>query len=77
MQTPSVCFQGTAQSELIINGYSGYLINQIDELKNIIGLLQNNPLLIREVGYRARKEFAMKFNQDIIGTKFIRLYENQ
>jgi glycosyltransferase involved in cell wall biosynthesis len=35
MGTPSVCFVGTAQSELITDGASGYLINNLEEFLDI------------------------------------------
>jgi glycosyltransferase involved in cell wall biosynthesis len=76
METPSVCFIGTAQSELIKNGVSGYLIEHIDDLNRIINLVRDTPLLNQKVGGQARSEFAVKFNREIIGKKYIDLYND-
>jgi glycosyltransferase involved in cell wall biosynthesis len=75
MGTPSVCFTGTAQSELIIDGSSGYLINSLEDLLRIVNSVRSNHFLNGKIGNRARLEFAEKFSKEIIGRRYLDLYK--
>ena len=75
MGTPSVCFIGTAQSELVIDGTSGYIINRLEDLQKIIDSIRSNQILNEKIGNLARLEFAKKFSQELIGRRYLDLYE--
>ena len=75
MGTPSVCFIGTAQSELVIDGTSGYIINRLEDLQKIIDSIRSSQILNEKIGNLARLEFAKKFSQELIGRRYLDLYE--
>jgi glycosyltransferase involved in cell wall biosynthesis len=75
MGTPSVCFAGTAQSELIVNGATGYLINRLEDLLKIVDSIRGNYYLNKKIGNRARLEFAKEFSHEIIGKRYLDLYK--
>jgi glycosyltransferase involved in cell wall biosynthesis len=73
--TPVIAFDVGGNSDMIINNFNGYLINEINSEKlseKIISALQENNN--EELSQNAKKFIQNNFSYQIIGEKYLNLY---
>jgi len=74
MGVPSICYSHTAQSELVSDHETGFVINKIDELKPLLTELLPRKDFIYRTGINAKKKYELNFSQSTIGDKYLDLY---
>jgi glycosyltransferase involved in cell wall biosynthesis len=77
MGVPSLCFSNTAQSELIVDNKTGYVIDRIEDLLPLLNLLVLRKIDVQKVGAAAKRMFVSNFSQKVVGQKYLELYEQK
>ena len=77
MGVPSLCFSNTAQSELIVDNKTGYVIDRIEDLLPRLNQLVLRKIDVQKVGAAAKRIFVSNFSQKVIGEKYLELYEQK
>jgi glycosyltransferase involved in cell wall biosynthesis len=77
MGVPSLCFSNTAQSELIVDNKTGYVIDRIEDLLPRLNQLVLRKIDVQKVGAAAKRIFVSNFSQKVIGEKYLELYEGK
>jgi glycosyltransferase involved in cell wall biosynthesis len=76
MGIPSICYSNTAQSELVSDQVTGFVINKIEDLKPLLLKLLPIKEFIYKTGMNAKKNYELNFSQSVIGEKYLNLYSN-
>jgi alpha-1,3/alpha-1,6-mannosyltransferase len=71
---PPICADGGGQRETIVNGETGFLVNNVDELAERMKLLLTDDELFRGMSRKAR-ERAKLFDRAVFAEKWARLLE--
>jgi intein/homing endonuclease len=58
--------------EIIKNGYNGYITNDLNQMRNYLIMILNNPEQFKEIGMNARKTILERFSLD----KFVQNWDN-
>lgn len=75
-KVPSICFENTAQSELIENNIDGFILKDLGKLKPTLDSLAANPEKIRHAGVKILKKFSNKYCVSNINSEFMKIYRN-
>jgi glycosyltransferase involved in cell wall biosynthesis len=71
---PPICADGGGQRETVINGKTGFLVRNIEELAERMRLLLTDDHLFRNMSRQAR-EHAKQFDKSVFTRKWIQLLE--
>jgi len=73
MQVPVIATNVGGTSEAMINGKTGYLVNQgdIKEIERKIDLLLNDKKIAKQIGSNGRKFVVENFSWEVTVKKFI------
>jgi glycosyltransferase involved in cell wall biosynthesis len=74
---PIIATNISGMSEVIKDGYNGFLVEpaNVEQLKEKIKFLAENPELCREIGKNARKTVEEKYSWDVVAKKTLKVYE--
>jgi len=73
-KVPSICFENTAQSELIQNNLDGFVLSHIGELKIVLDNLAANPERIKQAGVNILKKLTNKYHVSNINSEYMKIY---
>jgi glycosyltransferase involved in cell wall biosynthesis len=71
---PIVCFDVGGNSEIVVHGITGFLVNSIEEMIQRIRELTSNSDLLKSFSSAARRISSEKFNQENFINEHIRVY---
>jgi glycosyltransferase involved in cell wall biosynthesis len=75
---PVVVCENTEMANIVESGKFGFTVKygSVSALSKVLAKIQNDDLLLNEMGQRGRKFIFDKFNWAIIVTQFVKIYEN-
>ena len=68
--------QGTSTTRKVCEENCGVVVdgNNVEEIRNAIIKLRDNPRLCQELGANARKAYEQKYSWEIMGQRLVALY---
>jgi glycosyltransferase involved in cell wall biosynthesis len=75
---PILVNQGTSTTQKVTQENCGIAVNpgDVEEIKQAIIKLRDNPQLCRELGANARQAYEQRYGWDIMGKRLVGLYKN-
>ncbi len=73
--TPAICSRVAAMPEYVDHGETGFIFDEIDDLREILTTLANDRDLVERMGRKARKVIEEHYDFRVAGAKLAGVYE--
>ena len=74
--TPLVVLDSGGNSELVIEGNTGYLVQDATEFQTRIEELAGNRSQVDQMRQAAKKDFASRFEASVVASRYVDLYQS-
>ena len=74
--TPLVVLNSGGNAELVIDGESGYLVQDATEFQTRIEELAGNRSLVTQMGQAAKEDFSSRFEATVVASRYLDLYKS-
>jgi glycosyltransferase involved in cell wall biosynthesis len=74
--TPAICSRVGGMPEFVRHGETGFVYDDLAELREYLSRLAGDPNLVEALGQRARQVVALELDYRAVGAKLVALYEH-